>query len=120
MSLAIVIASLLQAVAPQAEPSPAPLPSDAIFLHGRARYFSAIVNFRDCRKRFPVRTATLNARFEADRQALAERFGARYFDTPPVDPKSIDAKRACDPGTLSSFETKLAEIEEVLVRSKGQ
>lgn len=114
MSLSLFIGSLLQATSPQVTQGMAALPSDAIFLHGQARYFNAIVTLRDCSKRLPKQTKALKARYEADRRKLAERFGARYFDMQAVTPQTVDTAQKCDAGTLAGFEDKLVAIEQLL------
>lgn len=94
----------------------APKPGDAIFLYGRARYFHAIVQKRQCEAFNKAAFDAANARFEKVRLQLAARYGEKFFAANvPVDASIRDG--ACDAITLQSYSNHIGEIEQFLAKS---
>jgi len=94
----------------------APKPGDAIFLYGRARYFHAIVQKRQCEAFDKAAFDAANARFEKVRLQLAARYGERFFAAnAPMDAPIRDG--ACDTITLQSYSNHIGEIEQILAKS---
>jgi hypothetical protein len=99
----------------QAPPSPsvASLPTQAIFLFGRANFFNAVAKKRNW-EAFDERTLkSINDRFEAVRLKLASRYGNALFPAnKPVSAPIRDG--ACDAATLGSYSTHVEELEHLV------
>jgi hypothetical protein len=94
----------------------APKPGDAIFLYGRARYFHAIVQKRQCEVFDKAAFDAANARFEKVRLQLAARYGEWFFAAnAPMDTPIRDG--ACDTITSQSYSNQIGEIEQLLAKS---
>jgi hypothetical protein len=90
---------------------------DATFLFGRANYFRVLVKQRRCNLFDADRYNAANARFEAARARLAQRFSAISFaEDLPAGTRVRDG--ACTAAALMSYETHIAEVESFLGSGK--
>jgi hypothetical protein len=92
------------------------LPTNAIFLYGRANYFRALTRQLKCDLMDGPLFKATNERFESARVRLASRYGEKFF---PVD-KPVDGLRqgTCDRQTLLSYGNHVAEIEKLLDKAE--
>jgi hypothetical protein len=123
MIAALALALLLQGPAPAAAPAAAPqaqsqaeLPPESVamlYVFFRARYFHAAAELRQCLAAEPERTRALNARYDALKLRLTERFGADNVNAQDFDPPERGADPACRTGvTLAGYENALNELSQ--------
>jgi hypothetical protein len=103
----------------QAAQSPAlsSLPTQAIFLYGRANFFKALTKQLKCDEMDGALFRATNERFERARFRLASRYGESLF---PAD-KPVNApfrQGTCDAPTLRSYGVHVGEIEALLDKAR--
>lgn len=93
------------------------LPTDAIFLYGRANFFRALTKQLKCDLMDGPLFKATNERFESARVRLASRYGEKLFPAnKPVDGPLRQG--ACDQQTLLSYGNHVAEIENLLDKAE--
>lgn len=93
------------------------LPTEAIFLYGRANFFRVLTKQLKCDQMDGALFKATNERFESARVRLASRYGEKFF---PAD-KPVDGplrQGACDKQTLLSYGNHVAEIEKLLDKAE--
>jgi len=93
------------------------LPTNAIFLYGRANFFRALTGQLKCDLMDGPLFKATNERFESARVRLASRYGEKLF---PVDKPVGGPLRqgTCDQQTLLSYGNHVAEIENLLDKAE--
>jgi hypothetical protein len=93
------------------------LPTEAIFLYGRANFFRALTKQLKCDLMDGPLFKTTNERFESARVRLASRYGEKLFsmDKPVGGPLR---QGTCDQQTLLSYGNHVVEIERLLDKAE--